>query len=156
MSKFKSRSGIIKSGVTHLVEQVINPISFESKIEEQIRELLGIEEDSLLKSEEINKHDDKLSDKLDDISDDDISGDELSEKTTDDRPNSDLGIKSEREYEELNSSRDPIHRIDALLEEIRCSNQQDTHCEESVKREKYEESISSSSISSTGELDCTD
>ena len=142
LNLFKSRSGIIKSGVTHLVEQVINPISFESTIEEQIRELLGIEEDVRFKNEEITKFDDKLSDKLDDISDDDISGDELSEKTTDDQLNSDLGIKSERDYEELNS-RDPINRIDALLEEIRCSNQQDTNYESVT-----------SSISSTGDLDC--
>ena len=159
-----TRSTSIKNGISHLAEQVINPVSFESRIEEQIRELLGIEE-----VPEVNKEPDSgdEEDKFDDLSDEEKLVSDVSEDDDDglfeSRPidghsvsqdmsldasqdmsqdvSQNASIKSERELDYFSQE------LNSFLNDKRNSDQVKAESV-AVKTEKYE-----SSISSTDEFD---
>lgn len=137
---------------------MINPVSFESKIEEQIRELLGIEEEQ---PEELKKESNRIleeiEDKFEELSDEeklvsDVSDDEdddlfesrQPEQSTGERPNHvNSTIKSERDMDCF------ARELDSFLNDKRTTDQIESTA---IKTEKYE-----SSISSTEEFDdCMD
>lgn len=151
-----TRSTSIKNGISHLAGQVINPVSFESKIEEQIRELLGIVEeetpDEVRKA--ANRVREEIEDKFDDLSDEenlvsDVSDDEdlFESKPNEAQLNAGRAIKSEREFEGFQRN------LDSFLNDKRTTDPVDPEPPvAAVKTEKYE-----SSISSTEEFDdCMD
>lgn len=159
---------------------MINPVSFESRIEEQIRELLGIEED--VPDEEIKKEPDngqeEMEDKFEDLSDEEKLVSDVSDDEDDDlfegrlieghsvgqnsghnsghneghNAGQSVAIKSERDLDCFS------RELDSFLNDKRNPDQVEPPEPESepepvaMKTEKYE-----SSISSTEEFDdCMD
>lgn len=132
---------------------MINPANFESEIEEQIRELLGIVEEETPNEKPANRSREEIEDKFDDLSDEeklvsDVSDDEdlFESKPNEAQLNNAVrAIKTEGEFEGFQRN------LDSFLNDKRTMDPVDRPAIKTEKYEKYE-----SSISSTEEFDDMD